>query len=310
MKLLNCYFVFVNSRSNTRVRQVRCTAFIGIAVSLLFLASVAGLARLAGFGIAFSQAQIVYLIKRHEHENLVSKIAAFDKYFKKEHETLGDFIDLEDHTRLVCGLDPISADVRKAGIGGHPSAAESVPEPTPYPIVMKAYAVQESLSILLRKAELQNSTFHQMSEHVERISAHWAQRPSIWPARGSITSRFGYRIDPVYGSHTHHDGTDIANEIGTPIIAPADGLVREAGVKPDFGRVVILEHPETKLVSIYAHLSNYTVAKGQWVKRGELIAFMGNSGKSTGPHLHYEIRRNNQPVNSALFILSEDYIID
>ncbi|MBN1129358.1 MAG: M23 family metallopeptidase [Chitinispirillaceae bacterium] len=260
--------------------------------------------------MAFTQAQIVYLIKRHEHEGLINKIASFERYFSKENKKLNDIVRMEDHTRLAYGLDPISADVRKVGIGGHPSAAESITESVPYPIVMKAYAVQESLSILLRKARLQNSTFDQMGEHVERISTFWAQRPSICPAAGRVTSPFGYRIDPVYGTRLHHDGIDIANEIGTPVVASADGVVKEALLQPDFGRVVVLEHPETNLLSIYAHLSNFTVTRGQWVRRGELIAFMGNSGKSTGPHLHYEIRRNGQPVNSARFILPTDYVID
>jgi hypothetical protein len=312
MKLLNCYFVLINSRSNTLVRQVRCTGLIGIVIGVFILLGMAGISRIAGFTVAYTQAQIVYLIKQHEHENLISRIASFDKYFMQENIKLENTVDLEDHMRLACGLDPISTDVRKAGIGGYPSAlaAETLPEDVSYPIVMKAYAVQESLSILLRKVRLQNSTFLQMSGHVERLSAYWAQRPSIWPAEGNVTSTFGYRIDPVSRSRAHHDGTDIANKIGTPVMAPADGVVKEAGVKKNFGKAVIIEHPETGLLSIYAHLSNFTVAPGQWVKRGQHIASIGNTGKSTGPHLHYEIRRNGQPINSRRFILPENYVID
>jgi murein DD-endopeptidase MepM/ murein hydrolase activator NlpD len=310
MKLLNCYFVLITKQSQSRVRQVRCTGLVGTIVCFFLLLSLAGLARIAGFCIAFTQAQIVYMVKRHEHETLVNKIASINKYFDKENQKLNDMVVFEDQTRLAIGLDPISTDIRKAGIGGHPSAAESVHESAPFPIILMAYAVQESLSILLRKAQLQNSTFDQMGDHVERLSAFWAQRPTIWPASGNVTSTFGYRLDPVYGTRVHHDGIDIANEIGTPVFAPADGIVKEAGLKQDFGKAVVLEHPETKLMSIYGHLSNFVVLPNQYVKRGDLIAFMGNSGKSTGPHLHYEVRVNSQPVNSARFILPTDHVVD
>jgi murein DD-endopeptidase MepM/ murein hydrolase activator NlpD len=310
MKLLNCHFVFIHSQSQSRVRQIKCTSLLGIAACLFLLLSLAGLARVAGYGIAYMQAQIIYLCKRHEHEGLVNKIATLNKYYDKENKNLSDIIAFEDKTRLTLGLEQISADVRKAGIGGFPSVAETLPVAAPYPVIERAHAVQESLSILLRKAQLQNSTFKQVGEHVERLSAFWGQRPSIWPAAGTITSTYGFRSDPMSGENVHHDGLDIANETGTPVYAPADGIIKEAGNKQNFGKAVVIEHPETGLKSIYAHLSNYVVLANQFVRRGELIAFIGNTGKSTGPHLHYEIHQNGVPVNPAKFILPRDHVVD
>ena len=112
------------------------------------------------------------------------------------------------------------------------------------------------------------------------------------------------------GQPMHHEGIDIANEIGTPIVAPADGVVKEVGMKQNFGKAVVIEHTQTGLTSIYGHLSNYVVLPNQYVKRGDLIAFMGNSGKSTGPHLHYEIHDRGVAVNAAKYILPVDYIVD
>jgi murein DD-endopeptidase MepM/ murein hydrolase activator NlpD len=310
MKLLNCHFVLIHSQSQSRVRQIKCTSLFGIATCLFLLVSLAGLARVAGYGVAYMQAQIVYLCKRHEHEGLVNKIASLSEYYEKENKNLSDIVVFEDKMRLALGLEPISADVRKAGIGGFPSAAETVPEPVPFPVIERAHAVQESLSILLRKAKLQNSTFEQVGGYVEHLSTYWGQRPSIWPASGTVTSNFGFRIDPMSGQYVHHDGLDIANEIGTPVFAPADGIVKEAGIKQDFGIAVVLEHPETGLQSIYGHLSNYVVLANQFVRRGELIAFIGNTGKSTGPHLHYEIHQNNVPVNPGKYILPRDHVVD
>jgi murein DD-endopeptidase MepM/ murein hydrolase activator NlpD len=310
MKLLNCHFVLIQSQSQSRVRQIRCTGILGIAVCVFLLVSLAGLARVAGYGIAYMQAQIIYLCKRHEHEGLINKIVTLKGYYDKETKNLSDIVSFEDKTRLALGLEPISPDVRKAGIGGFPSAAESVPPAMPFSAIEHAYAVQESLSILLRKAQLQNSTFAQVGEQVERLSAFWAQRPSVWPTAGTVTSAFGYRIDPMSGRRVHHDGIDVANEIGTPIYAPADGIVKEVGNKQDFGKAVVIEHPKTGLKSIYGHLSSYNVLVNQFVRRGELIASIGNTGKSTGPHLHYEIHENNAPVNPTKFILPRDHVVD
>jgi murein DD-endopeptidase MepM/ murein hydrolase activator NlpD len=310
MKLFHCHFILIHSQSQSRVRQIKCTSVIGIVTCLFLLVSLAGLARVAGYGAAYAQAQIIYLCKRHEHEGLVNKIASLSRYYDQENKNLSAIVVFEDKTRLALGLEPVSADVRKAGIGGYPSATEYNTGTTTFPVIERAYAVQESLSILLRKAQLQNSTFEQVGGYVERISAFWRQRPSVWPAAGTVTSTFGFRIDPMSGLYVQHNGLDIANDVGTPVFAPADGIVKEVGFKQDFGIAVVIEHPETALQSIYGHLSKFVVLSNQFVRRGELIAYMGNTGKSTGPHLHYEIHQNYSPVNPVKFILPRDHVVD
>jgi hypothetical protein len=118
-----------------------------------------------------------------------------------------------------------------------------------------------------------------------------------WPAPGinTITSPFGYRIDPVNGNGSFHTGVDIAAPMGTPVHAAADGVVAATGWMGNFGNAVYIEHGD--MVTIYAHLSQIVVQRGQQVKAGDVIAYSGSTGKSTGPHLHFEVRVHGQPVN-------------
>ena len=126
------------------------------------------------------------------------------------------------------------------------------------------------------------------------------------PAHGWITSYFGTRHNPFVGVKTFHGGIDIANRIGTPIYAPADGIVTATGTSGGFGLVVKIDHGYG-LVTKYGHNSRIVVKTGNRVKRGEKIAEIGNSGRSTGPHCHYQVEVNRKPVNPLLFILEDTF---
>lgn len=121
-------------------------------------------------------------------------------------------------------------------------------------------------------------------------------RPSIFPVQGRLTSNFGYRRDPFNGSSDFHPGQDIAAPTGTPIMAPADGQVTFVGRKGGYGNFVVIDHGNG-LVTRYAHLSSFQVSEKQMVRRGEVIGAVGSTGRSTGPHLHYEVMIGDQKVN-------------
>jgi murein DD-endopeptidase MepM/ murein hydrolase activator NlpD len=128
--------------------------------------------------------------------------------------------------------------------------------------------------------------------------------PNIRPARGWITSKFGYRVSPFTGRPSMHSGLDIAGAPGTPIFSPADGVVSFSGYDEGYGKMVIIDHGygySTK----YGHLSNSYVNVGQRIMRWDIVASLGNTGRSTGPHLHYEVRLNGVPKNPANFILDD-----
>ncbi len=120
--------------------------------------------------------------------------------------------------------------------------------------------------------------------------------PSIWPVLGRITDGFGERLDPFSGEGAFHTGVDVGADYGAPVHVTADGMVLDAGQHSGYGRVVVVDHG-FGLTTWYAHLSSYAVIAGTRVKRGEVIGYAGISGRSTGPHVHYEVRMNNAPVN-------------
>ncbi len=130
-----------------------------------------------------------------------------------------------------------------------------------------------------------------------------ASTPSIWPTKGWMSSRFGYRMSPFTGKREFHRGIDVATRMSAPIVAPADGIVSFTGRDGGFGRMLTLKHGYG-LVTKYAHLKKALVKKGQRVKRGETIALVGNSGRSTGPHLHYEVHLNNMAIDPLRYILN------
>jgi murein DD-endopeptidase MepM/ murein hydrolase activator NlpD len=120
--------------------------------------------------------------------------------------------------------------------------------------------------------------------------------PSLWPVVGEITARFGERLDPFSGEGAFHSGIDIASHYGAPVHATADGVVLEVGRHSGYGRLVVIDHG-FGVTTWYAHLSAYNTEVGMNVKRGDVIGYEGDSGRSTGPHVHYEVRINNTPVN-------------
>ncbi len=128
-----------------------------------------------------------------------------------------------------------------------------------------------------------------------------ASAPSLWPIEGAVTSSFGEREDPFNGEGAFHKGIDISARIGTPVHAPADGTVMMAGFGSGYGREVVLDHGHG-VSTVYGHLSAWNVVAGQQVKRGDIIAYTGDSGRSTGAHLHYEVRLNDQPVNPHKYL--------
>ncbi|MCP4397951.1 MAG: M23 family metallopeptidase [bacterium] len=126
--------------------------------------------------------------------------------------------------------------------------------------------------------------------------------PSVWPVKGWVTSGFGTRKSPFTGKRTAHSGLDIATKSGTPIIAPANGIVSFAGTKGAFGKVMVIDHGNS-YTTFYAHCKTLLKKVGDKVKRGDQIAKVGNTGRSTGSHLHYEVRVNGVTLNPNKYIL-------
>ncbi len=163
--------------------------------------------------------------------------------------------------------------------------------------------MHQQMAQLNNATEVKSDQFESLLERLEAQKNLLSHTPAIRPAKGWTTSKFGYRQSPFTGKREFHKGLDIANRKGSPIVATADGIVTYTGPKGLLGEVVVIDHGHG-IVTRYAHLEKAVCQKGARVKRGEVIAHMGNTGRSTGPHLHYEVRLNGVQVNPTKYILN------
>ena len=165
--------------------------------------------------------------------------------------------------------------------------------------IKKLHYVLDKLNFELKEEE---KNIKQLYKYYKENNIKLSSTPSIWPAQGWVSSPFGWRRDPFTGRRRFHEGLDITNRVGTPVVAPADGIVVFAGRNGGYGNVVYISHG-FGITTRYGHLYKIFVKKGMHVQRGDVIGEIGNTGRSTGPHLHYEVRINNKPVNPVNFIL-------
>ncbi len=161
--------------------------------------------------------------------------------------------------------------------------------------------MHHELSELKGAASKQETSLQMLIEYFEDKRSLYASTPLVWPVRGWITSPFGRRTSPFSGIPAFHEGLDIAAQTGTPVVAPADGVVIKAGFGTGYGNMVEISHGYG-IRTVFGHNSRLNVKVGQQVKRGDVISYAGDTGSSTGPHLHYEVRRNGLPVNPMKYL--------
>jgi len=161
--------------------------------------------------------------------------------------------------------------------------------------------MRESISRLNTEADEREASFNELLKFLREQKSMLAATPSLWPVRGWVTSEFGMRRNPFGSGGEFHKGIDIASRPGKEIIAPADGFVLEAAYHPDDGNVVRIEHGYGISTS-YAHLSKTAVKEGIQIRKGDVIGYVGDSGRSTGAHLHYSVYMNNVPVNPRKYL--------
>jgi murein DD-endopeptidase MepM/ murein hydrolase activator NlpD len=210
--------------------------------------------------------------------------------------------DLDTKLRRVVSLGPRDKAQQVLGIGGPDELGlqnlASLGEKKQEEALKEMH---QELSQLKGAASRQEASLQLLIEYFEDKRSLYASTPSVWPVRGWVTSPFGNRTSPFSGILKFHEGIDIAAQTGTPIMAPADGLVIKAGFSTGYGNMVEISHGYG-IKTIFAHNSRLNVKPGQRVKRGEVIAYLGDTGSSTGPHLHYEVRVNGLPVNPMRYM--------
>jgi murein DD-endopeptidase MepM/ murein hydrolase activator NlpD len=164
--------------------------------------------------------------------------------------------------------------------------------------------MSSKLDKLSAEATRQEQNLQELQSYFQDQKSLLASIPSIWPARGWVTSDFGQRLDPYTADRVMHAGLDIAAEHGKEVSAPSDGTVVFAGLEGGYGNVLVIDHGYG-IKTRYGHLAQILVKAGDKIVRGQKVAIIGNTGRSTGPHLHYEVRVNGIAQNPRKFILEE-----
>ena len=199
------------------------------------------------------------------------------------------------HAKIWEPFGPVEGPARKGGgIGG---ATGPVSAAFPGDRV----ALAQELDLLTTTVNEEGQNLRALERFMVKAGRVLAALPSRWPVRGSVNSEFGRRHSPWTGAPEFHGGIDIASERGTHVRAPAPGTVVFAGSQAEYGNTVILDHGND-IKSLYGHLQKIHVTQGQRVERGQVIALSGNTGKTSGPHLHYEIQVKGQPINPRGFL--------
>lgn len=209
-------------------------------------------------------------------------------------------IEKGDHNyRVILDSEPLDPSIREAGIGG--SVKINTAQLQEYPLVLQEYRMFEKLK---HQLEVELQSYDEIARMLEQKSRMWAARPAIQPISNKtlthLHATFGERRHPVLGYVRDHKGLDFTADVGTPVYATGDGVVQMAYYSESFGNVIFLDHNfgyETR----YAHLSKFNVRRGQRIKRGDIIGFVGDTGLSKGPHLHYEVLYKGLQINPINF---------
>lgn len=241
-----------------------------------------------------------------ELKRLRKEIAEKGPYVEKVKELekeLSYLKEFDKRLRRVIGLDKGSVASRLVGLGGaEESSTVALQEAWKLEKGKLKEKMGKELADMEKEISQQQASFQELREYLENQRSLLASIPTIWPVKGWLTSGYGYRRSSFTGKKEMHEGLDIAAWPGAPIVASADGMVSFSGSLSGFGYVILIDHG-FGYTTFYGHNKANKVRKGQRVKRGDIIAYVGNSGRSTGPHLHYEIQVNGVPVDPTKYII-------
>ena len=216
-------------------------------------------------------------------------------------------IEEKNHAlRSYAGMPQIDLNVRKLGVGGKKLETNQYLNNVP-PIINKELAILEmDVEKLSREVNFEMKSYKSIYDEVQKNIHRIIRIPSIRPVEGGyLNSTFGYRNDPIDNVKRFHHGQDITVKSGSPVFAPADGEIKRAYYVGGFGNHIKIDHG-LGYTTLFAHLSKLNVKHGQQVKRGDIIGLSGNTGRSTAPHLHYEIHYNGKPQNPLDYFFSEN----
>lgn len=295
-------FVIIPPKTS-KVRRIKVPRGILYAVVVLFLAF------LVGGSLSFYQSvQVRGELVAYEKlkSDFLHQQIAIKKVSNQVNKFKGDFDrlrELDFKLRLITDLElkrPVSS---MFGIGGfNENTDRSLAEELTTKGLDLLGLLSKDLERLEKMARFQEESFNNLKSHLADKKDLIDRTPYRWPTRGFLTSTYGPRIHPLTGQQQMHAALDIAALKGTPIRAPGDGIVTFAGENTSLGNMIVIDHGYG-IITRYGHNNANLVRAGQRVKRGDVIATVGSTGRSTGPHLHYEIRINDVAINPLSIII-------
>ena len=241
-----------------------------------------------------------------ENQSLRQEISSFNKDLSLILEVLGD-IQLRDDNiyRAIFETDPYPDYKRQLGTGGNSMKYKKYENMEYGDLVIE---ISKKIELIEKKLASQSKSFDEVFDLTKEKQKMIKSIPSIQPVSNRdltrIASGFGLRMHPIYKIIKMHKGMDFTAPIGTEIYATGDGVVEKVGWAGGYGRTIMINHGYGYKTR-YAHCSKYNCRKGQKVKRGDLIGFVGNTGQSSGPHLHYEVFKNNRQINPVNFFFND-----
>jgi murein DD-endopeptidase MepM/ murein hydrolase activator NlpD len=241
-----------------------------------------------------------------ENQALRGRLAEMESRVVSFEEKMERMTNADERFREIAGLAGIDPEVREVGVGGAGASPGRHRESAwlRESTGLRIEATEAALERLNRRADLVYQSLVETVDQMEYNQEKFARTPSIWPTDGSISSRYGARQHPIYGGVRPHNGVDIYAGKGTPIRATADGKVVRAGWEVGYGLSLVVDHGYG-FRTFYAHCSKLKKKVGDTVRRGDIIALVGNTGVTTGTHLHYEVLVDGKSVNPANYILGD-----
>lgn len=268
---------------------------VSIFLTLSFAAAIGGYVWLNNYFETIDE-----LLLAQKNETLKVEWDILHNKVRSANEHLSYFIDKDDNNyRVILDSSPLEPSIREAGVGGRERINHSLTGG--FPLIAREY---QSIEKLKHQVEVELQSYREIDKMLDHKMNMWAARPAIQPLSSKdviyLHTRYGSRMHPLLGFVRDHRGLDFTADRGTPVYATGDGVVKMVYHSKSYGKVIFVDHGfgyETR----YAHLSGFNVTKGQRVKRGELIGFVGSTGLSGGPHLHYEVLVNGDHVNPIHF---------
>lgn len=286
-----------------RAFQVRRNAVWALAATVLIAVGASGWAVL-GHSNRMKDAYLVETLAnqnkelRGEIDNLTTELETLKRQVAQN-------FDFQNKARIIANLDDLDGDVAQVGVGGPSMSTAQALTSIDAKTRDRLFTARADIDKLLRQARLQTRDYEEILSHLESANEQIRTTPSLRPVNvGFVSSRFGWRMDPISGRRAMHRGVDYSARLGTPVYATADGVVTYSGVEQTYGNVVEISHP-AGFVTRYAHMQRRLVQKGQRITRGDVIGRVGSTGRSTFSHLHYEIEQEGERVDPLRFVLAD-----